>query len=216
MTNAAPTSPQSPSVAADSAKLLMAASVIALGLVIPVENWPMHGVLAAFVFLAQGAAGIPLSYLLRRLALFLPVLLLFAGSILLGRGSPRSGEIAASILLRGTLAFLTMLWLVHVLPLPRLLVTLRRWHCPATLIAILSFMHRFSFLLWHEVERMKSARRCRSFGAGGLWFRWTVHAQVIGMLLIRSLRRAERVHSAMLARGWDGRVRLLEEPERAP
>jgi len=33
---------------------------------------------------------------------------------------------------------------------------------------------------------------------------------MLGMLLLRSLERAERVHSAMLARGWDGNFRSLD------
>lgn len=197
----------------DGAKLLLAASVIGAGLVIPVRHWPAHGLLATLVFLGQTSAGIPMRYLARRMALFLPLLLLFALSLPLGQGIEKGGPIAATIVVRGVLAFLTMIWLVHVLPFPRLLSALRRGHCPALLIALLSFMHRFSFLMWHEVERMKAARRSRTFAKAGLWFRWTTNAQVIGMLLIRSLRRAEHVHSAMLARGWAGQVRTLDDAE---
>jgi cobalt/nickel transport system permease protein len=194
-------------------KLALAAAVIAAGLAIPVSHWPAHGVLAAVVFAAQSLAGIPLAYLLRRLVLFLPLLLLFAVSLPLSQGFDRAWDVAAGILLRGTLAFLTMLWLIHVLPFPQLLAALRRFRVPGVLLAMLAFMYRFSFLLWHEVQRMTAARRSRSLGRAGFWFRWKTAAQVIGMLLIRSMRRAERVHGAMLARGWTGEVHLLDEGE---
>lgn len=192
-------------------KLLLVALVIAAGLAIPAENWPAHGMLAALVLAGHTFAGIPLRYLLRRLALFLPLLLMFAASLPLSHGGNRGWELGVSIALRGLLAFLCMLWLIHVLPFPQLLAALGRYHCPAVLLAMMAFMYRFSFLLFHEVERMTAARRARSFGRTGFWFRWRVGAQVIGMLLIRSMRRAERVHGAMLARGWTGSVRVLED-----
>ena len=49
--------------------------------------------------------------------------------------------------LRGALAFLAMLWLVWVLPFPELLRTLRRFRAPDLFVALVAFMHRFSFLL---------------------------------------------------------------------
>ena len=36
---------------------------------------------------------------------------------------------------------------------------------------------------------------------------------MIGMLLIRSLNRAERIHGAMCSRGWDGEVRWLDDQD---
>lgn len=192
-------------------KLLLVVLVIAAGLAIPAENWPAHGMLFAFVFAGHTFAGIPLRYLLRRLALFLPLLLTFAVSLPLSQGGGRGWEAGVGIALRGSLSFVSMLWLIHVLPFPQLLAALRRAHCPDVLLAMMAFMYRFSFLLFHEVERMTAARRARTFGRSGFWFRWKVAAQVIGMLLIRSMRRAERVHGAMLARGWTGDVRTLED-----
>ena len=57
---------------------------------------------------------------------------------------------------------------------------------------------------------MRTARKARSFRKLSLWEQWRLAAQMLGRLLIRALDRAERVHGAMLARGWDGRMRWLE------
>jgi len=57
---------------------------------------------------------------------------------------------------------------------------------------------------------MRTARQARTFGSPGLAFRWRIATQLIGMLLVRAMSRAERVHGAMCARGWDGRVRSLD------
>jgi cobalt/nickel transport system permease protein len=63
--------------------------------------------------------------------------------------------------------------------------------------------------LWDELRRLRSARDARDFGGGSTVREWTINAQLIGMLLLRAMERAERTHRAMLARGWDGSIRSL-------
>ena len=48
------------------------------------------------------------------------------------------------------------------------------------------------------------------FGPGNV-LSWTLLTSMIAMLLLRSFERAERVHDAMIARGWDGTIRTLED-----
>lgn len=192
-------------------KLLLAVSVVLVAVSLPVSLWPMQGALASLVFAGHSLARIPLGYLLRRMALFLPLLFLISFSLPLAEGLSAGWAIMAAILLRGTVAFLTVLWLVNVMPFNQLLVTLRRLWVPEMLIAMLAFMYRYVFVLWDELDRMRTAQRARTFGRTGLWFRWKTSAQLIGMLLIRAMQRAERVHGAMCARGWDGHVRTLDE-----
>ena len=115
------------------------------------------------------------------------------------------------IVLRSTVSLFSVIWLVNVLPFDELLVTLRRWRCPAILPAMLSFMYRFSYIMWDELERMQTARRVRSFGRGGLRFAWQSRARMLGMLILRGLTRAERVHGAMCSRGWKGEIVHLED-----
>jgi cobalt/nickel transport system permease protein len=147
----------------------------------------------------------------RRLAIFLAFALFFAISVPLSQGFRGGWEIAQGILFRGVESFLAGLWLMSVVPFDRLLVTLRRLHVPTILLAILAFMYRFLFVLWNELDTMRDARRARTFDRAGLVFRWRNAAQMIGMLLIRSLGRSERVYGAMCARGWDGTLRTLDE-----
>ncbi len=194
-------------------KLLLTAGVILAGLCVPAENWPLLGVLIVLVFVGQSLARIPLSLIAGRLAVFLPAVLMLSFSFPLAAGFREGWDLMVLVFLRSTLAFLSVLWLVNVLPFDQLLVKLRRSWVPDILIAMLAFMHRYLFLLWGELERMRGARRARNFAAGGVWLRWKTSAQMIGMLLIRGMSRGERVHGAMLARGWDGRVRTLDSSE---
>jgi cobalt/nickel transport system permease protein len=83
---------------------------------------------------------------------------------------------------------------------------------PAILVSTLHFMSRYINVLGDELHRMTQARRSRSFQKSGR-LDWILLTGLIGKLLIRSLERGERVHSAMLARGWDGTIRSLDAPE---
>jgi cobalt/nickel transport system permease protein len=40
---------------------------------------------------------------------------------------------------------------------------------------------------------------------------WASLSGLLGHLLVRAMERGDRVHSAMLARGWDGTLRRLDD-----
>jgi cobalt/nickel transport system permease protein len=196
-------------------KLALTVGVVLAGLLVPVRFWPVHGVLATLVFVGHTLAGVPMRYLLRRIALFLPVVLMISVSLPISQGFAAGWEAMAAILFRSTLAFVSILWLISVMPFDQLLVTLRRFYIPAAFVAMLAFMYRYSFVVWDELTKMRTARKAREF-RGGLRFRWKESIQLIGLLLIRAMNRAERVHGAMCARGWDGRVRFLADDDERP
>ena len=189
----------------------LSVAAITLGMLLPPTHLPSHAALVCVLLAALSLARVPFGMVARRLAIFLGFALLFAVSVPLSQGFRGGWEIAQGILLRGVESFLSGLWLVSVVPFDRLLATLRRLGVPTILVAILAFMYRFLFVLWKELDTMRAARRARTFDQAGLIFRWRNSAQMIGMLLIRSLGRSERVYGAMCAHGWDGTVRTLDE-----
>jgi cobalt/nickel transport system permease protein len=191
-------------------KLFLSAAAVVAGLAIPADHWPAHGALLCVLFAAMSLARIPFGFLFRRLGGFLLLAMMFSLSVPLSQGFRGGWEIMAGMVVRGSESFLAGLWLVNVIPFGQLLSTLRGIGMPAILIAILAFMYRFIFVLWDELDRMRAARRARSFDRGGAVVRWRVSAQMIGMLLIRALGRSERVYGAMCARGWDGKLRTLD------
>lgn len=119
------------------------------------------------------------------------------------------GIVWLSILAKNSLAFIAVLTLAGTTPFRRLLSGLGRLGMPAVLVSTLHFMIRYVYVIGEELARMTQARRSRSFRrSGGL--DWGLLTGLIGMLLLRSFERGERVHAAMLARGWDGTVRSLD------
>jgi cobalt/nickel transport system permease protein len=192
------------------AKLGLTFAVVLMAVLIPPESWPLSGLLFCVIFAGQTLANIPMRYLLRRLMLFLPPVVLVALSFPMSQGFQAGWSMSAAIVIRSSLALMAGIWMVHVLPIEELLKTLKRYKVPMVLIATLAFAYRYVFVLWEELDKMRTARRARSFGNPSLWTRWKISVQLLGMLLLRALNRAERVHGAMCARGWDGEIRTLE------
>lgn len=96
-----------------------------------------------------------------------------------------------------------------------LLCALRSLRVPRVLVAIISFMYRYIFVLADEGLRLTRAREARSAtGPGGrsggpLAWRMQVAGGMVGNLFLRSYERSERVHQAMAARGYKGELRQL-------
>ena len=120
------------------------------------------------------------------------------------------GVVALTLLVKDSLAFLGTLLLAHVTPFHKILRALKQLGVPLTLVATLNFMYRYLFVLTEELDRMVQARRARTFRRSGR-LDWGILTGLIGVLFLRSFERSERVHAAMLSRGWDGTLRTLDE-----
>lgn len=86
---------------------------------------------------------------------------------------------------------------------PALLNALAFFRLPHTFLAVLGSVARSLWIVTDEARRMNRARLMRGAGAT-LTARLRATGGMIGSLLVRSFDRAERVHRAMLARGYDG------------
>jgi cobalt/nickel transport system permease protein len=86
---------------------------------------------------------------------------------------------------------------------------------PRLLVAIISFMYRYMFVLVDETMRLLRAREARSArlstrkGGGSLLWRARVAGNMVGQLFLRSYERSERIYNAMLARGYRGQMLTL-------
>lgn len=79
---------------------------------------------------------------------------------------------------------------------------LERLGMPQVFAVQLLFLYRYIFVLADEGERASRARELRACGKKGLGIR--SFGSLIGHLLLRTWQRAERIHQAMLARGFKG------------
>jgi len=117
-------------------------------------------------------------------------------------------QVLWNILAKAWLSILSLILLPSTTRITDLLIGLERMCMPRVMIMILSFMYRYIFVLIDEVMRMKQARNSRNFGESRLRQLRTI-GNMTGTLFIRSYERGERVYAAMLARGFDGHSRTL-------
>lgn len=112
---------------------------------------------------------------------------------------------AWNILIKATLGIVVSILLAATTEAPDLVVGLQRLHVPDILVQILAAMVRYVSVVTGEWQRMSRARAARGFHGHGPRS-WPVLARSLGTLFIRSYERGERVHLAMLSRGYTGRL----------
>lgn len=110
----------------------------------------------------------------------------------------------AVLMLKGIFCVMASYILVSCIGIQQICYALQCLHLPAELIAILLLIHRYFILLMHEAECMKQAYQLRAPGQKGLHF--TAWGSFVGLLLLRSIDRAEDVYESMLLRGFHGRI----------
>lgn len=175
-------------------------------MITPLVHWPLLGLAGCLVATGLTLAEIPRSYVLQRLAWLLPPVVGLALAGPLSQGLSNGWELALLITVRSVLSFLAGLWLVNTTPFEPLLQALADSGLPHRFVELLAFMYRYCFVVFDELVRMRTAQRARTVSSQSLWHIWRDSANLLGMLLIRSLNRAERIHGAMCSRGWTGRL----------
>lgn len=165
-------------------------------------------------------AGLPLRLVLARLGaaqvLLVPCLILlpltFTGQPMSWGRLTISGEglqVAGLLYLRATAILVVVMALVYTTPMVVLLGTLERWRAPRAVMNVALLTYRYLFTLWWELTRMRWALATRGFTRRGIARTHRALANVVGVSLVRSLERTERIQQAMQCRGYRGRLRTL-------
>ena len=82
---------------------------------------------------------------------------------------------------------------------------------PSKIVFLFIFTYRYIHAIHREYMRLKDAIDIRGFRPGTNLHTYRTYAYLIGMLLIKSHNRAERVQAAMLCRGFHGKFYDLSE-----
>jgi cobalt/nickel transport system permease protein len=129
----------------------------------------------------------------------------------LGLGLSEDGLWSAfNVLVKATLGVVTSILLAATTPLRALLAGLQRLRLPPLIVQIMTFMLRYAGVVADELRRMRIARESRGFVARDVR-QAPVMAKSAGALFIRTYERGERVHLAMLSRGYQGTMPALDD-----
>lgn len=191
--------------------------------VVAVVSFPKYALTSLIPFfffpiLMVYLANLPLGFLFKKLLLVSPFAL-FIGIfnpfldrevlIHLGPIGISGGWISfGSVMLRFVLTVGAALILIATTSFPGICNALERLKVPRLFVVQLMLLYRFVFVLTEEALRIVRARSLRGFGRKGPDLKLFV--QMIGLLFLRTLGRAERVYLAMCNRGFDGEIRTLK------
>ncbi|MBF0536723.1 MAG: cobalt ECF transporter T component CbiQ [Nitrospirae bacterium] len=129
-----------------------------------------------------------------------------AGTIVV---TSEGGLLALSITLKtNAIALMTVavLGTSEVLSLTHALLHLR---FPVKLVYLFFFCYRYIGLLHEEYQRLRRAITIRAFRPRTNLHTYKTYAYLVGMLLVRSYERSQRIYQAMLCRGFTGKFPLL-------
>lgn len=179
----------------------------------PREWFPVFAVYLAVVVAVIAVSRVPFGYIAKRMvvevpfvvfALLMPFIATGPRVDVLGLSLSEAGLLGAwGLLAKGTLGVMASLTLAATTEPRDLLVGLERLRVPSQLVQIVGFMVRYLDVVSEEMRRMRVARESRGFTGRGVRS-WPVVARSAGALFIRSYERGERVHLAMLSRGYQG------------
>ena len=194
-----------------AATLLFVLAVVAT----PREAFWAFGVHAAMLVAIAIWARVPLGFIGKRLIIEIPFLLFAVFLPFVGRGEhveviglslSVSGLWAAwNVIAKATLGATASILLAATTQVPDLLKGFSRLRFPRVFVAIMSFMVRYLDVVIGELGRMRVALQSRAYKPRRIGHARAL-ASTAGVLFVRSYERGERVHLAMLSRGFTGTV----------
>ncbi|WP_431902902.1 cobalt ECF transporter T component CbiQ [Nonomuraea sp. bgisy101] len=186
----------------------------------PREAFWAFGAYALLLALVAGIARVPLPYVAGRMVIEIPFVLFALAIPIIGMGertevlglslSVQGLWAAWNILAKASLGVVASILLAATTEPRMILLGAQRLRLPSLLVQIAMFMLRYLDVIMDEMRRMRVARESRGFEARNLR-QIPVIARSAAALFIRSYERGERVHLAMLSRGYTGSLPIIHD-----
>jgi cobalt/nickel transport system permease protein len=197
--------------------------VVTLVFILSVLSFGKYEVAALFPFFIYPAVmmalgNLPAGYIAKKIVFVIPFVLAVAifnplvdGQLMahLGPFGITGGWVScASIIIRSILTVGAAIILVSLTGFTGICRALEQLGMPQAFAVQLLFLYRYIFVLTEEGGRASRARELRSCGKKGRGL--ASYTSLIGHLLLRTWDRAERIHMAMLARGFTGEFHTVQ------
>ena len=201
-------------------KLVAVLTFVVVVVATPRDAFWAFGVYALLLAAVAAVARVPARTVLKRMVVEVPfvlfaVLLPFVAHgprvEVLGLSLSESGLLGGwNVLAKGTLGVVASILLAATTEPRTLLLGVERLRLPPLMVQIMSFMLRYTDVVGAEMARMRVARESRGFQGRDIR-QARVVAHSAGALFIRSYERGERVHLAMLSRGYTGTMPTIND-----
>lgn len=124
---------------------------------------------------------------------------------ILGLPVSREGVVLAGLItLKANALFFCLLALVSTTPAPALARAMRAVRIPDKFSFLFLFTYRYLHVMAEEYGRLITAARLRGFVPATDMRTYRCYAAMVGMVLVKSFDRSQRVYQAMLLRGFTG------------
>jgi len=175
--------------------------LIAVGTAPTAGIWRTGAGFGALAVASASLARLPLVGVFTRSLAVLPFSLTFAVIVYVTGDAYQ----ASALLIKSYISASFVLLLVSTTPLPHLLRGLERLGFPAMLVLVIQYLYRYLFVVSREAQHMRTAAISRGFQRAG----FRVAAGAVATLFARSYHRAEGIHRAMIARGFERHIPIL-------
>lgn len=196
--------------------------IITIGLA---RSLAILGIIFFLILVLSLLSRISFRFFLKRILLFIPIftLVIALPALFITPGEPllsvagrviiteQGAHTAGLLLLRVTDSLSFGVLLILTTPWMNILAALRWLHVPSLIVDIVGMTYRYIFLLLHTTNSMFLARRSRTIGnlSGGENRQWLFRVLVTTMA--KSQHLSEEVYLAMLSRGYQGEMRVLND-----
>lgn len=130
--------------------------------------------------------------------------------------SSKGIALALLVTLKSNGIFLILTALLGTSSVPDIGHSLERLHLSHKFILLLLTTYRYLGLIEQEYKRLRRSAALRCFGATTSLHTYRTYGYLIGMTLIRSYSCSQRIHKAMLMRGFQGEFPLLSKQTTRP
>ena len=87
--------------------------------------------------------------------------------------------------------------------------TLEQLKLPNKLVQMIFFIYRYIFVVSDELQKTLISISSRNTGKKSYLFKRHILSNIIGMILVRSYERGERIRTAMLSRCYNGNLKTF-------
>ena len=202
------------------AKIVGLVTVTLVAVSAPLSAWPVLAACALALAAVAAPARVPPAALWQRVRVVLPLVIVvgvFLPFVRTGGERWKLGpltvheqglEVLGAVASKATIGALSAALLLATTGFPAVLRGLDALRVPRVFVLITGFTYRYLFVVAAEVGRMRAAVMARGY-APRTMLRSGAMGRVAGALFLRTHARGERVHRAMLARGWSGSMPQL-------
>lgn len=121
---------------------------------------------------------------------------------------------AGRLMITALSAVSCLYFLILTTPMTALLGVLKNIHCPYIIIELMLLMYRFIFIILDMAEALTTSQKCR---LGNKDYKTSLKSmgQMLSVLLVRSLKRANGIYDAMESRCYEGEIHVLSDYKKA-